>query len=79
MLPCGLAREGLGELVEPLRDIVERALETAFAALALAALAHPGTGGCLRPAVDHLLAAQHADGSWPGCPFIAPPTAADWS
>jgi squalene-hopene/tetraprenyl-beta-curcumene cyclase len=48
-------------------------LSTAFAALALTALAHPGTGRALRPAVDYLLAAQHPDRSWPGCPFIAFP------
>jgi hypothetical protein len=51
-------------------------LSTAFAALALtalAAIAQPGTGRCLRPAVDYLLATQQPDGSWPGCPFIAFP------
>jgi squalene-hopene/tetraprenyl-beta-curcumene cyclase len=48
-------------------------LSTAFAALAVAALARPGTGRCLRPALDYLLAAQHPDGSWPACPFIAFP------
>lgn len=46
-------------------------LSTAFAALALAALAQPGTGRALRPAVDFLLAAQQPDCSWPGCPVIA--------
>jgi squalene-hopene/tetraprenyl-beta-curcumene cyclase len=48
-------------------------LSTAFAALALAALAQPGTGRCLRPALEYLVAAQQPDGSWPGCPFIAFP------
>jgi hypothetical protein len=48
-------------------------LSTAFAALALAALAQPGTGHCLRPALEYLLASQQPDGSWPGCPFIAFP------
>ena len=48
-------------------------LSTAFAALALAALAHPSGGRCLRPALDYLLATQHPGGSWPGCPFIAFP------
>ena len=48
-------------------------LSTALAALALAALAQPGPGRRLRPAVGYLLAAQQPDGSWPGCPFIAFP------
>jgi len=48
-------------------------LSTAFAALALAALARPGTGRALRPAVGYLLATQQPGGGWPGCPFIAFP------
>jgi squalene-hopene/tetraprenyl-beta-curcumene cyclase len=48
-------------------------LSTASAALALAALAQPGTGRCLRLALEYLLAAQQPDGSWPGCSFIAFP------
>lgn len=48
-------------------------LSTAFAALSLAALAHPGARRRLRPALEYLLATQQADGSWPGCPFIAFP------
>jgi squalene-hopene/tetraprenyl-beta-curcumene cyclase len=53
-------------------------LSTALAALALAALALPGTGRCLRQAVGYLLASQQPDGSLPGCPcpFIAFPRVA---
>jgi hypothetical protein len=48
-------------------------LSTALAMLALSALARPGTGRRLRPALQYLLATQSPDGSWPGCPFIAFP------
>lgn len=48
-------------------------LSTAFAALALAALAQPGIGRSRRAAVAYLLATQEPGGGWPGCPFIAFP------
>jgi hypothetical protein len=48
-------------------------LSTSFAALALAALARPGTGRRRRAAVEYLLATQEPGGGWPGCPFIAFP------
>jgi len=48
-------------------------LSTAFAALALAALAPHGAGRRLRSALEYLLAIQQPDGNWPGCPFIAFP------
>jgi hypothetical protein len=48
-------------------------LSTAFAALALATLARPGTGRYIRSGLEYLLTTQQADGSWPACPFIAFP------
>jgi hypothetical protein len=48
-------------------------LSTAFATLALAALAQPGTGRGRHAAVAYLLATQEPGGGWPGCPFIAFP------
>lgn len=48
-------------------------LSTAFGALALTALAQPGTVRALGPALEYILSTQQPDGGWPGCPFIAFP------